>query len=66
MVLAYAQIMTQKAAAKALNIPKSTFSDILHRSIERIRNGHRIRGLKSIGIDEISYCKRKEIRNSCL
>lgn len=60
LVLAYSQIMTQKAAARALNIPKSTFSNILHRSIERTRSGHRIRGLKSIGIDEISYCKGKK------
>jgi len=60
LVLAYSQIMTQKAAAKALNIPKSTFSRILHRSIFRIRDGHRIRALKSIGIDEISYCKGKK------
>jgi transposase len=60
LVLAYSQIMTQKAAAKTLNIPKSTFSRILHSSINRIRDGHRIRGLKSIGIDEISYCKGKK------
>ncbi len=60
LVLAFSQIMTQKAAAKTLNIPKSTFSDILHRSITRIRDGHKVRGLKSIGIDEISYCKGKK------
>lgn len=60
LILAYSQIMTQKAAAQALCIPKSTFSEILHRSITRIRDGHRIRGLKSIGIDEISYCKGKK------
>lgn len=60
LVLAYAQIMTQKAAAVALNIPKSTFSEILHRSISRLRKGHRIRGLTSIGIDEISYRKGKK------
>ncbi|MFC1585994.1 transposase [Fibrobacterota bacterium] len=60
LVLAYAKIMTQKAAAKALNIPKSTFSEILHRSITRIRQGHRIRSLTSIGIDEISYRKGKK------
>ena len=52
------QLMTQKAAAKLLHIPKSTLSDLLHRSITRLPSGHRIRGLKSIGIDEISYCKR--------
>jgi len=60
LILAYSQIMTQKAAAQALGIPKSTFSEILHRSITRIRDGHRIRDLKSIGIDEISYCKGKK------
>jgi transposase len=53
----YCQLMTQKAAAKLLHIPKSTLSDLLHRSINRLRAGHRIRGLKSIGVDEISYCK---------
>jgi len=56
-MLVYCQLMTQKAAAKILHIPKSTLSDMLHRTIVRIREGHRIRGLKTIGIDEISYCK---------
>ena len=56
-MLVYCQLMTQKAAAKILHIPKSTLSDLLHRTITRIRDGHRIRGLKSIGVDEISYCK---------
>lgn len=60
LILAYSQIMTQKAAAQALGIPTSTFSEMLHRSITRIREGHRIRNLKSIGIDEISYCKGKK------
>ena len=56
-MLVYCQLMTQKAAAKLLRIPKSTLSDLLHRVIKRLRDGHRIRGLKTIGIDEISYCK---------
>ena len=56
-MLVYCQLMTQKAAAKILHIPKSTLSDQLHRAITRIRDGHRIRGLKAVGIDEISYCK---------
>ncbi len=56
-MLVYCQLMTQKAAAKILHIPKSTLSDILHRTITRIRDGHKIRGLRSVGIDEISYCK---------
>jgi len=56
-MLVYCQLMTQKAAARILHIPKSTLSDLLHRCITRIRDGHRIRGLKTIGIDEISYCK---------
>lgn len=56
-LLTYCQIMTQKAVAQLLKLPKSTLSDLLHRCIYRIRKNHRIRGLTSIGIDEISYCK---------
>jgi len=56
-MLVYCQMMTQKAAAKVLHIPTSTLSDLLHRTIHRIRDGHLIKGLKSIGIDEISYSK---------
>ena len=59
-MLVYCQLMTQKAAAKILKIPKSTLSDMLHRTITRIREGHRIRGLKTIGIDEIAYCKGRK------
>lgn len=60
LMLVYCQMMTQKAAAELLHIPKSTFSDILHRTIERVREGHRIRGLRSIGIDELSYKKGRK------
>jgi transposase len=49
--------MTQKAAAQLIHLPKSTFSDILHRIIDRVRDGHRIRALKCVGVDEISYRK---------
>lgn len=56
-MLRYCQIMTQKAAATLLKVSSSTLSDHLHRSIKRIREGHRIKGLKSIGIDEIAYRK---------
>jgi transposase len=56
-LLVYCQLMTQKAASELLHIPTSTLSDLLHQSITRLRAGHRIRGLKSIGVDEISYCK---------
>jgi transposase len=56
-MLVYCQLMPQKAAAKILRVPKSTLSDLLHRTIGRLREGHRIRNLKTIGIDEISYCK---------
>lgn len=56
-MLVYCQMMTQKSAARILRIPISTLSDMLHRVINRLRDGHRIRGLKTIGIDEISYCK---------
>ena len=57
MVLKLAQLMTQKAASDLLHMPKSTFSDLLHRSIERLREGHRIDDIDKLGIDEISYCK---------
>jgi len=60
LMLMFAQMMTQKAASQLLHIPKSTFSDLLHRAIQRLRAGHRIRNLKSVGIDEISYCKGKK------
>jgi len=56
-MLKYCQMMTQKAAAELLHVPRSTLSDLLHRTITRIRAGHRIRGLKTIGVDEISYAK---------
>ena len=56
-LLIYCQMMTQKAAARLLHISPSTLSDLLHQSIHRLREGHKITGLKSIGIDEISYCK---------
>mgnify|MGYP006435080793 CR=1 FL=1 len=57
LMLRYCQIMTQKAAAELLRLPRSTLSDLLHRSIQTLRAGHRIRALKVVGIDEISYHK---------
>lgn len=57
LMLRYCQMMTQKAAAELLRISASTLSDQLHRCVKRIRSGHRIRDLKTIGIDEVSYCK---------
>ena len=59
-ILSYSQLMTQKAASELLRIPKSTFSDQLHALVERIRDGHKIRGLKAIGVDEISYKKGRK------
>jgi len=59
-LLVYCQIMTQKAAARLLKLSSSTLSNILHRCITRIRSGHKIRGLRSIGIDEVSYCKGRK------
>jgi len=59
-MLVYCQMMTQKAAAELLKISTSTLSDSLHRTINRIREGHKIKGLKSIGIDEISYEKGRK------
>jgi transposase len=59
-LLIYCALMTQKAAARLLKLAGSTLSDILHRTITRIRTGHKIRKLKMIGIDEISYCKGRK------
>ena len=54
------QIMTQKAAAEILRLPTSTLSNLLHRVITRVRRGHTIRGLTTLGVDEISYCKGRK------
>jgi len=52
--------MTQANAADLLQIPKSTFANLLHNIIQRVRSNHKIRGLKSIGVDEISYARNKK------
>ncbi len=56
-MLIYCQLMPQKAAARLLQVASSTVSDLLHRCIARLREGHRIRNLKTLGVDEISYCR---------
>ena len=56
----FGRIMTQKAAADILKLATSTLSDILHRVITRVRTGHKIRGLVTLGVDEISYCKGRK------
>jgi transposase len=57
LMLTYASVMTLTAAAGLLRIPISTLSNILHKCIDRARDGHKIKNLTSIGIDEISYEK---------
>ena len=59
-ILVLGKRMTQKAAAELLKLPYSTFSDIIHRVVQRERDGHKIRGLKTLGVDEISYAKGKK------
>ncbi|MES0447820.1 MAG: ISL3 family transposase [Desulfobacterales bacterium] len=56
-LLVYCSTMTQKAAAQFLKISQSTISDLLHRIITKTREGHKVRNLKMMGVDEISYCK---------
>ena len=58
-ITALCQLMTQKAAAAILKMATSTLSDHLHRIIERVRADHKIRGLVTVGVDEISYRKGK-------
>ena len=57
LMLRYCQMMPQNGAGTLLHTPTSTLSDLLHRCITATRDGHKIRGLKRIGIDEISYAK---------
>ena len=57
LMLRYCQMMPQKDAGTLLHTASSTLSDLLHRCITATRDGHKIRGLKKIGIDEISYAK---------
>ena len=59
-ICALCQIMTQKAAAKLLQMASSTLSDLLHRTIQRTRQGYKIRGLVTVGVDEISYRKGRK------
>lgn len=59
-ICALCQIMTQKAAAEILALATSTLSDALHRIISRVRAQHRIRGLVTLGVDEISYSKGRK------
>lgn len=54
------QIMTQKAASEILAMPASTLSDLLHRIITKTREGHKIRGLVTLGVDEISFLKGRK------
>lgn len=60
MILTLTQQMTQKAVSGLVKIPPSTLSELIHRVIHREREGHKIRGLKVIGIDEISYAKGRK------
>ena len=59
-ILSLVQKMTQKATSDLLKIPSSTISDMIHRIIKREREGHKIRDLQVIGVDEISYTKGKK------
>jgi transposase len=56
-LLKLCQETTQKWASHVLKIPKSTLSDILHRIVTRERSDHKLRNLKLMGVDEISYKK---------
>jgi transposase len=56
-ILRMCKAMTQKEAAAQLGLPTSTLAGLLHAAIKRHRAGHKIRGIKELGIDEISYKK---------
>jgi len=59
-ICALCQIMTQTAAAEILLLPTSTLSNLLHRVITRVRDGHTIRGVTTLGVDEISFRKGRK------
>jgi transposase len=59
-ILRMCKAMTQSEAAAQLGMPTSTLADLLHAAIRRYRAGHKIRGIKQLGIDEISYKKGKK------
>jgi transposase len=59
-ICALCQIMTQKAASAILKMSASTLSDQLHRIITRVRADHKIRGIVTLGVDEISYLKGRK------
>jgi len=58
LIVKYAQGLTQKQVSEFLRIPKSTLSNQLHNIISRCRKSYKIRGLVSIGVDEIAYKRR--------
>ena len=60
MILTMTQKMTQKAVSDLVKLPTSTLSDLINRVIHREREGHKIRGLEIIGVDEISYAKGRK------
>ena len=60
LLLRYCQVMPRSDAGRMLGLASSTLSDILHRVVDRIRQPHKIRGLKTIGVDEISYAKGRK------
>ncbi len=57
LILRLCRAMTQKEAAAQLGLPSSTLAYLLHASVRRHRAGHRLRGVKQLGIDEISYSR---------
>ena len=56
-MLRLCSMMPQARVADILKVPPSTLADVLHRVVERYRQGHQIQGVTKIGIDEISYKK---------
>lgn len=60
LALRYCQSMAQKDVASLLHVSPSTLSGIIHRIIRRVRSTHKIRALRTIGVDEISYHKGRK------
>lgn len=52
--------MTRKAAAETLEMLPSTWSDLQHRIITHGAGPHKIRGVTTLGVDDISSLKGRK------
>ena len=59
-ICVFCRAVPQTATGEILLMPRSTLSGLLHHIIGARFGGYRIRFLRSLGDDEVSYCKGPE------